>query len=126
MAGPLPNVLLVAPDVDVNLFRTQIRQMGRPRPRFALFMSRDDHALKLSKSIWGGITRLGDVDPEQEPYKSDFQREGLLVFDLTALRGAAHSRAFEKVTSVMEMIEHRLAEGQQMSDGASKPDAASR
>jgi hypothetical protein len=39
--------------------------------------------------------------------------------------GGAHSRAFEKLTSVMEMIEQRLAEGQQMSDGASKPDAAS-
>jgi esterase/lipase superfamily enzyme len=119
------NVLLVAPDVDVNLFRTQMRQMGSARPRFALFMSQDDRALKLSKSISGGITRLGDVDPDQEPYKSDFQREGILVFDLTGLRGGAHSRAFEKVTSVMGMIEQRLAEGQQMTDDSSKPEAAS-
>jgi esterase/lipase superfamily enzyme len=119
------NVLLVAPDVDINLFRTQMQQMGSPRPRFALFMSQDDHALKLSKSIGGGVTRLGDVDPDQEPYKSDFQREGVLVFDLTGLRGGAHSRAFEKVTSVMGMIEQRLAEGQQMTDDGSKPEAAS-
>jgi esterase/lipase superfamily enzyme len=110
------NVLLVAPDVDVNLFRSQMQQMGGARPRFALFMSQDDHALKLSKSIWGGVTRLGDVDPDQEPYKSDLQRERIMVFDLTSLRGGAHSRAFEKVTSVMGMIEQRLAEGQQMSD----------
>jgi esterase/lipase superfamily enzyme len=34
-------------------------------------MSQDDHALKLSKSIWGGATRLGDINPEEEPYKSD-------------------------------------------------------
>jgi esterase/lipase superfamily enzyme len=118
------NVLLVAPDVDVNLFRTQIQQMGSDRPRFALFLSQDDHALKLSKSIGGGITRLGDVDPDQEPYKSEFQREGILVFDLTGLRGGAHSRAFEKVTSVMGMIEQRLAEGQQMTNDGSKPQAA--
>jgi esterase/lipase superfamily enzyme len=72
------NVLLVAPDVDINLFRTQMRQMGSARPRFALFMSQDDHALKLSKSM---VPRLGDVDPDQEPYKSDFQREGILVVD---------------------------------------------
>ena len=119
------NVLLVAPDVDINLFRTQMRQMGTARPRFALFMSQDDGALKLSKSIWGGTTRLGDVDPDQEPYKSDFQREGIMVFDLTALRGGAHSRAFDKVTSVMGMIEQRLAEGQQMTDNGAKPRAAS-
>jgi esterase/lipase superfamily enzyme len=119
------NVLLVAPDVDINLFRTQMREMGSGRPRFALFLSQDDHALKLSKSIGGGVARLGDVDPDQEPYKTDFRREGILVFDLTDLRGGAHSRAFEKVTSVMGMIEQRLAEGQQMTDDGSKPEAAS-
>jgi len=119
------NVLLVAPDVDINLFRTQMQQMGNPRPRFALFMSRDDGALKLSKSIAGGVTRLGDVDPDQEPYKSDFQREGVLVFDLTGHGGVAHSRAFEKVTSVMGMIEQRLAEGQQMTEDGAKLEAAS-
>ena len=57
--------------------------------------------------------------------KTDFQREGILVFDLTDLRGGAHSRAFEKVTSVMGMIEERLAEGQQMTDDGSRPEAAS-
>ena len=119
------NVLLVAPDVDANLFRTQMREMGGTRPRFALFLSQDDGALKLSKSISGGVTRLGDVDPDQEPYKTDFRREGILVFDLTDLRGGAHSRAFEKVTSVMGMIEQRLAEGQQMTEDGSKPEAAS-
>ena len=29
------NVFLVAPDVDVDVFRTQIRRMGDARPRFA-------------------------------------------------------------------------------------------
>jgi esterase/lipase superfamily enzyme len=118
------NVLLVAPDVDSNVFRSRMRQMGNARPRFALFMSQDDHALKLSKSIWGGVTRLGDIDPDQEPYKTEFQRDGIMVFDLTGLRGSAHSRAFEDVTSVMSMIEQRLAEGQQMTDNSSTPEDA--
>jgi hypothetical protein len=38
------------------------------------------------------------------------------VFDLTGLRGSAHSRAFDDVTSVMGMIERRLAHGQRMTD----------
>jgi esterase/lipase superfamily enzyme len=112
----IKNVLLVAPDVDVNAFHRQIQQMGRTKPRLALFFSQDDQALKLSKSIWGGATRLGDIDPDQEPYKSDFKQAGIQVFDLTALRGNPHSRAFEDVTSVMGMIERRLAQGQQMTD----------
>jgi hypothetical protein len=45
-----------------------------------------------------------------------------MLFELTALGGRAHSRAFEKVTSVMGMIEERLAEGQVMTDDG--PDTA--
>ena len=118
-ADKFKNVLLVAPDLDIAVFRTEVHQMGRPRPRIVLFVSQDDQALKLSKSIWGGSTRLGDANPEQEPFRSEFAREGIMVFDLTHLQGNAHSRAFEDVTSVMGMIERRLAKGQQMTDSRS-------
>jgi esterase/lipase superfamily enzyme len=114
------NVLLVAPDVDVGYFQEQMDQMGNDRPRFVLFLSQDDHALKLSKSLWGGATRLGDVDPRLEPYKTDFQREKIVVFDLTHLAGDPHSRAFDSIQSVMGMIERRLAQGQQLDEDPSR------
>jgi esterase/lipase superfamily enzyme len=120
IGAKVKNVLLVAPDVDVNVFREQLQQMDSARPRFALFLSQDDHTLKLSKSFWGGATRLGDINAEEEPYKSDFQREKILAFDLTHLPGDAHSRAFDEVTSVMGMIERRLAAGQQLAEDASR------
>jgi esterase/lipase superfamily enzyme len=122
----IKNVLLVAPDVDVDVFRTEIQRMGAPRPRFALFLSQDDQALKLSRSIWGGVSRIGEVNPEEEPYRSEFEREGIMVFDLTHLKGDAHSRAFEDVTTVMGMIRQRLANGQQMADPATSLGDASR
>ena len=120
------NMLLVAPDVDIDVFHKEIHQIGHPRPRIALFVSQDDHALMLSKSIWGGKARLGDVNLHYEPYRKAFEREGILVFDLTHLEGNAHSRAFENVTSVMGMIEQRLAEGQQMTESVQTPDGTSR
>ena len=120
IGSKVKNVLLVAPDVDVDVFHEKMEQMGNPRPRFALFLSQDDHALKLSKSLWGGETRLGDVNPELEPYKTDFEREKILVFDLTHLQSRAHSRAFDEVSSVMGMIERRLAEGQQLAQDTSR------
>jgi esterase/lipase superfamily enzyme len=110
----IKNVLLVAPDVSVDAFQTDIQQMGNRRPRVALFVSQDDPALKLSRMIGGGIQRVGDINPEEEPYRSEYQQLGIMVFDLSHLQGDAHSRAFEDVTSVMGMIEQRLVAGQQL------------
>jgi esterase/lipase superfamily enzyme len=118
----LKNVMLVAPDVDVDVFRTQIQRMGASRPRIALFVSQDDEALSLSKDIWGGIPRLGDVDPSQEPYRTEFEHDHILVFNLTGLASPgddAHDRAFEDVTSVMGMIKRRLSDGQAITDRGS-------
>jgi esterase/lipase superfamily enzyme len=124
IGAKVKNVLLVAPDVDAISFQEQMQQMGNARPRFALFLSQDDHALKISKSIAGGATRLGDVNADEEPYKGVFEREKILVFDLTHLQGSAHSRAFDSVTSVMGMIERRLAEGQELAEDTSRAASA--
>ena len=79
------NVLLAAPDVDVDVARTQIADMGPMRPQFSLFVSRDDKALGLSKDLWGGKTRLGAVNADLEPYRSQLVAERINVYDLTAL-----------------------------------------
>ena len=108
-------VFLVAPDVDVDVFRTQIARMGAARPKFALVVSQDDQALRLSQEIWGGRPRLGDVDPAEEPYRSEFERQRIEVFDLTKLKSPgddAHDRAFQDITSVMTMIKVQQPSGQ--------------
>ncbi len=111
-ADKLKNVFLVAPDVDVDVFRSQIQRMGPYRPRTALFVSRDDTALDASKIIWGDISRLGDININEEPYRSELARDHIVAFDLTKLKtppgGDAHSRAFDDITSVMTMIEKRI------------------
>jgi esterase/lipase superfamily enzyme len=115
----IKNVLLVAPDVDVDVFRTQIHRIGTGSVRFALIVSQDDRALSLSRTIWGDMPRLGNVDPEQEPYRSEFAKDHIEVFDLTKLKTAgddAHSRAFQNAGSVAAMIEERLSEGQVMAE----------
>jgi esterase/lipase superfamily enzyme len=48
---------MVVPDVDVDVFRTELQRMGSFRPRIFLFVSRDDEALRLSQFIWGGAPR---------------------------------------------------------------------
>ena len=57
--GNLPpkikNVMLAAPDVDVDVFRTQIAALGDHKPNITLFVSQDDKALGLSKRFWGRL-----------------------------------------------------------------------
>ncbi len=84
--------------------------MGKSRPRFLLFASQDDSALNFSKTIGGGVDRIGAIDPAQEPYKSELAQENVEAFDLTKLKGGAHSRAFEDITTVMTMIKDRAGE----------------
>ena len=77
--GGLPakfkNIMLAAPDVDVDVFRSQIADMGKPHPQFTLFVSRDDRALAVSRRVWGDVARLGSIDPEQHPYKAELAQE---------------------------------------------------
>jgi esterase/lipase superfamily enzyme len=122
--GKLRNVLMVAPDVDVDVFRTQIRRIGSRGPRFFLFVSQDDRALSVSRTIWGNVPRLGDIDPESEPFRSELEKDRIVVFDLTTLAHGgdnAHSRAFEQADKVVQLLRDRLGQGQELSEKQSEP-----
>ena len=58
----ISNVILASPDLDVDVFRQQLADMGPKRPKFTVFVSKDDRALTLSRRISGNVDRLGQVD----------------------------------------------------------------
>jgi len=118
VAPKIRNVLLAAPDVDVDLFREAIVDMGKERPGFTLFVSQDDRALALSRRIWGSTARLGAIDPEQEPYRSELDRSGITVLNLSKLQTGDplnHSK-FAESPEVVRIIGRELAEGQILTD----------
>jgi esterase/lipase superfamily enzyme len=82
-------VILASPDIDVDLFRSQLRSLGEGRPHFVVFLSRRDRALQLSRSISGNIERLGAADPEAKPWISE---KGVDVIDLTGVESANVTR----------------------------------
>lgn len=111
-ADKVKQAMLVAPDVDVDVFRATIRRMGPNRPKMLLFASQDDGALSLSKEIWGGVDRIGEVGAT-EPYRTQLEGERIAVFDLTPLKTVgsnAHSRAFDDITQVLAMVRERNAQ----------------
>ncbi|MBW0158129.1 alpha/beta fold hydrolase [Sedimentimonas flavescens] len=62
----LAGVVLISPDIDVDVFRAQARRIGKLPQPFLIFTSQRDKALGLSSHINGDQARLGNLqDVEQ-------------------------------------------------------------
>lgn len=120
--GRLPakfkNVMLADADVDVDVFRQQLADMGEPRPNITLFVSRDDRALAVSKRVWGDVGRLGAIDPTISPYKEEIAVNHMTVVDLTKIKAGddLHHSKFAQSPQIVQLIGRRLADGQALSD----------
>ncbi|WP_223634625.1 alpha/beta hydrolase [Rhodobacter sp. TJ_12] len=58
----LSGVVLISPDIDVDVFREQARSVGRLPQPFLIFTSEKDKALLLSSRIAGEAARLGNLE----------------------------------------------------------------
>ncbi|PQA73073.1 esterase [Brucella oryzae] len=114
----ITDVILASPDLDVDVFSKQFLAMGKQHPRFTLFTSRDDKALALSRRISGNIDRLGQIDPSIEPYRSELEKAGISVIDLTKLKSGdrLNHGKFASSPEVVQLIGQRLVAGQTITD----------
>ncbi len=90
----LSGVVLISPDIDLDLFQTQAsRFKNLPQP-FAIFASRNDRALKVSTRINGSNSRLGTItDPNK------LANLPVLLFDVSSFATGAGTRHFTPGTS---------------------------
>lgn len=65
-ADRIGNVILAAPDIDVDVFKSQLKRFGKPAKPFVVIVSRDDKALGFSNFIAGGKNRLGAYTNDEE------------------------------------------------------------
>jgi esterase/lipase superfamily enzyme len=113
----ISTVMLAAPDVDVDVFQTQIHAIGTRGPHFTLFVSQDDAALAIARRLADNMPRLGAINPQKEPYKSDLAADRISVVDLTHVQAddTFHHDKFAE-TDVARLIGARLAMGQKIGD----------
>lgn len=76
-------VVLASPDIDVDVFKKQMIRYGKPDKPFAILLSGDDRALKLSSFISGDKPRVGDYGNA-----ADLAQYGVVVADLTNTKGS--------------------------------------
>ncbi|MGX5733656.1 alpha/beta hydrolase [Bosea thiooxidans] len=114
----IANVMLAAPDVDVDVFRSQVMEMTGRRPRFTIFVSRDDRALAVSRRVWGSTARLGAIDPEAEPWRTQLEAAKIYVLDMSKLHtgDSLNHGKFAESPEVVQLIGTRLAAGQPITD----------
>lgn len=107
--GRLGTIVLAAPDIDMDVFRTQIARLRPLTARIVLYASRDDYALDLSRRLFGGKIRAGaNTDLGQ------FRALGIEAHDLSQVAGGIgrnHNKAFGDGTTI-------AAIGRAISDGA--------
>ena len=114
ISGDLPpgnkigDIFLAAPDIDIDVFKSQLRRFGEPRRPFYVVLSQDDRALFLSRTIAGGVTRVGDATDTAE-----LTALGATVIDLSDVKAtdATNHDKFVQLASVAPELRGVLARG---------------
>lgn len=94
----LSGVLLAAPDIDIDVFQSQVADIGTLPSPFTILVSRRDRALGISGRIAGGHPRVGsgaDIAMLQE--------KEITVLDVSDLDGGAHS-VFASSSTLMSLV----------------------
>ncbi|ANL63853.1 hydrolase-like protein [Rhizobium phaseoli] len=112
------NVILASPDIDIQVFAKQYAEMGEPHPKFTIFVSQDDKALAVSSFITGRVSRLGAINPAEEPYRSKLEKAGITAIDLTKVKtnDRLNHGKFAESPEIVQLIGQRLMTGQTLTD----------
>lgn len=84
--GKLNNVIIASPDIDVEVFQTQLDAIGRMRQPLTVLISSDDAALKLSRFLAGGVDRVGVVSADDPRVIADAAEYNVRVYDLSEIK----------------------------------------
>lgn len=107
LGGKLGDVVLASPDIDVDVFKSQMRRYGKPDKPFILLLSADDRALKLSGIIAGNKPRLGDYKDA-----ADLAEYGVIVVDMSREKGldSLNHTKFADNPTLVKLLGQRLRE----------------
>lgn len=103
-SGRLENVMLASPDIDLDLFRSQIERLKERDRNFFVFVSKDDKALGFARRISGGVDRVGATDAVI------LEELGVTVIDLSNIddsSSGSHSK-FAGSPEVVQLIGNSL------------------
>jgi esterase/lipase superfamily enzyme len=104
----LGSIFLAAPDIDVDVFKSQMRRFGRPRKPFYIVLSRDDQALRVSSFLADKDSRLGS-----DKNTDELNALGAVVIDLTDVKAndSSNHAKFAQLAEIAPQLGTVLAKG---------------
>jgi len=99
--GKVAAVALAEPDIDLDVFRTQVAGIDLRRLGLVVLVSERDRMLQLSSFVAGGLPRLGE--PEN---LETLRRLGVIVVDVSNFSDGTlgEHNAFQRSPELLEMI----------------------
>ena len=112
LGGRLGDVVLASPDIDVDVFRTQMKRYGKPDRPFTVLLSGDDRALRFSSLIAGQQPRLGEYKDA-----ADIAELGVVVVDLTRIKSgdSLNHAKFADNPALVTLLGESLRRGDELS-----------
>lgn len=104
-------VILAAPDIDVDVFSTQLTVIGRMRHPITILVSPDDRALEVSSLLSAGRPRAGAIDVKDPVVMAAAKQYGVQIIDISSidpLDVANHNR-FAEVASLAGVLSSQTA-----------------
>jgi esterase/lipase superfamily enzyme len=114
-------VVLAAPDIDLDVFKSEMARIGNPKKPYLIVLSKDDRALGLSRFIAGDKQRLGASDNTAE-----LTALGATVLDLSDVESndsTNHSK-FAEIAGIAPDLRKVLEHGIPADKGTAPADAA--
>lgn len=100
-------VTLAAPDIDIDVFRSQMAVVGRLSPPMTILVAGDDKALAVSRFISDSRARLGALDVEDPRVRAAAAQSNVEIVDTSRLptNGDAvnHSRYVQLSTLLYQL-----------------------
>jgi esterase/lipase superfamily enzyme len=101
-------VVLAAPDIDIDVFRAQVQVIGRMSPPMTLLVSKDDRALAVSSFITTERPRVGALDVENPLVREAALKADIRIIDISNLPSSDrfnHSR-FVSLAALYPKVSH--------------------
>jgi esterase/lipase superfamily enzyme len=78
-------VVLAAPDIDTDVFVSQLRSIRRLEKPMVVLVSRDDFALGFSRFISGSRPRIGAIDIQNPLVQEEARRTNIQIIDISSI-----------------------------------------